>query len=136
MLSASSPTRPLTHQDDPLSAVDSHVGEHLMNKAILRAMGRRTRVLITNQLQFLPQCDRVVVMDKGAIAFVGTYEELQRSGPDLTGIAKREEEEEEETPADAAQVEVAVGAPPRLERQRTYSINRKCVPLGPLWGER
>ena len=37
--------------DDPLSAVDAHVGRHLMDHAVCGMMGGAARVLVTHQLQ-------------------------------------------------------------------------------------
>lgn len=42
--------------DDPLSAVDAHVSEWLMSKCICGILAGKTRILVTHQLQFLPQC--------------------------------------------------------------------------------
>jgi ATP-binding cassette, subfamily C (CFTR/MRP), member 1 len=42
--------------DDPLSAVDAHVGDHLFHEAVCGVLKRHTRVLVTHQLQFLPEC--------------------------------------------------------------------------------
>lgn len=53
--------------DDPLSAVDSHVAAHLFTECIRGALAGKTRVFVTNQLQFLPQCDWVVVMADGRV---------------------------------------------------------------------
>ena len=36
----------------------------------------QVRILVTHGLGFLPQCDRIVVMDDGKITEVGTYPEL------------------------------------------------------------
>ena len=36
----------------------------------------QVRVLVTHGLGFLPQCDKIVVMDKGRITEVGSYSEL------------------------------------------------------------
>ena len=41
--------------DDPLSAVDAHVGAALFEQAIKGALAGTTRVLVTNALQYLPQ---------------------------------------------------------------------------------
>ncbi|XP_013391801.1 multidrug resistance-associated protein 1-like [Lingula anatina] len=64
--------------DDPLSAVDSHVGKHLFEsvigpKGLLR---KKTRVLVTHGLQWLEKCDQIVVLLDGRISETGTYEEL------------------------------------------------------------
>ncbi|KAJ3003811.1 UNVERIFIED_CONTAM: hypothetical protein HDU68_005496, partial [Siphonaria sp. JEL0065] len=62
--------------DDPLSAVDAHVGKHLFDRCIRGALGNRTRILVTHQLHFLAQCDRIIVMKAGEISEQGSYQEL------------------------------------------------------------
>lgn len=52
--------------DDPLSAVDAHVGTHIFNECI-GPTGRlakldRTRILITHQVHFLKDADWIVVV--------------------------------------------------------------------------
>ncbi|KAJ1554992.1 hypothetical protein HK096_010528 [Nowakowskiella sp. JEL0078] len=69
--------------DDPLSAVDAHVGKHLFNRCIKGALAKRTRILVTHQLHFLPQCDRVIVLKDGFIAEQGTYQQLIAAGGDF-----------------------------------------------------
>jgi ABC-type multidrug transport system fused ATPase/permease subunit len=63
--------------DDPFSAVDAHVGDHMFKNVCLplRDMERGI-LLITNQLQFLPWADSVVVLDSGKISEQGSYQEL------------------------------------------------------------
>ena len=47
--------------DDPLSAVDSHVGEHIFNHLILRFLKGRTRILVTHNLALCAaRADQVV----------------------------------------------------------------------------
>ena len=43
--------------DDPLSAVDSHVGKHMFDKVIgpQGLLRHKTRVLVTHGVSFLPQ---------------------------------------------------------------------------------
>ncbi|KAK3247020.1 hypothetical protein CYMTET_43470, partial [Cymbomonas tetramitiformis] len=62
--------------DDPLSALDVHVGKEVFKKCILEGLHGRTRLLITNQLQYLQQCDRILTLEDGMIVEEGTYEEL------------------------------------------------------------
>lgn len=64
--------------DDPLSAVDAHVGRHIMDKAICGLLKDRCRILATHQLHVLSRCDRIVVMDEGKIHAVDTFENLMR----------------------------------------------------------
>ena len=47
------------------------------------AMAKVTRVLVTHQLQFLPEADLIVKMDNGRIVATGTYQELVDRGVDL-----------------------------------------------------
>ena len=61
--------------DDPLSAVDSHVGKHIFEKVIgpKGALRKKTRVLVTHAISFLPEMDQIVVMKDGKISELGTY---------------------------------------------------------------
>ncbi|TMS35379.1 hypothetical protein L596_002794 [Steinernema carpocapsae] len=67
--------------DDPLSAVDSHVGKHIFDKVIgpNGLLRNKTRILVTHGVTFLQDADQVVVMDDGKISEIGTYEELMES---------------------------------------------------------
>jgi ABC-type transport system involved in cytochrome bd biosynthesis fused ATPase/permease subunit len=51
--------------DDPLSAVDVHVGRHIFDRFIQGAAAGTTRLLVTNQLQYTQYADRVVVLEDG-----------------------------------------------------------------------
>ncbi|XP_053387089.1 multidrug resistance-associated protein 1-like [Mercenaria mercenaria] len=64
--------------DDPLSAVDSHVGKHLFQKVIGNEglLKHKTRILVTHGIHWLPMVDRIVVLNNGIISEVGSYEEL------------------------------------------------------------
>ncbi|KAF4398458.1 hypothetical protein G4B88_025437 [Cannabis sativa] len=66
--------------DDPLSALDAHVGRQVFNKCIKQELQGKTRLLVTNQLHFLPQVDRIVLVCDGTIMEEGTYEELTKNG--------------------------------------------------------
>lgn len=52
--------------DDPLSAVDAHVGRHLFNQCIgprsRLARQKSTRILVTHQVHFLKDADFVLVL--------------------------------------------------------------------------
>lgn len=63
--------------DDPLSAVDVHVGRHIFERFITGAIAEKARLLVTNQLQYLPAADHIIVLDKGSVVVQGTYEECQ-----------------------------------------------------------
>ena len=66
--------------DDPLSAVDAHVGKHLFEDCLQGALKEKTRILVTHQLHFLPSVDYIFVMKDGTIKERGTYAELIGAG--------------------------------------------------------
>ncbi|KAI3439159.1 uncharacterized protein J3R85_005115 [Psidium guajava] len=66
--------------DDPLSALDAHVGRQVFNSCIKEELRGKTRVLVTNQLHFLPQVDRIILVHEGMVKEEGTFEELSKSG--------------------------------------------------------
>ena len=59
--------------DDPLSAVDAHVGAHIFQTCICSLLVGRTRILATHQMQYLPAADWVVVMEAGRISHQGRW---------------------------------------------------------------
>nr|XP_027325123.2 multidrug resistance-associated protein 1 isoform X5 [Anas platyrhynchos] len=64
--------------DDPLSAVDAHVGKHIFEKVIgpKGILKNKTRVLVTHAVNYLPQVDTILVMSDGKISEMGSYQEL------------------------------------------------------------
>ena len=57
--------------DDPLSAVDVHVGKHLFDQVIgpgglLERQGA-TRILVTHGIQWLPKCDKIICLENRRI---------------------------------------------------------------------
>jgi len=72
--------------DDPLSAVDSHVGEHLFSEAISGDITKgKTRILVTHHVHVLARCDTVIVMENGTIKHQGAYQDLIDQGVDFAG---------------------------------------------------
>ncbi|CAL5025388.1 unnamed protein product [Urochloa decumbens] len=66
--------------DDPLSALDAHVGRQVFDKCIKEELQHKTRVLVTNQLHFLPYVDKILLVHDGIIKEEGTFDELSNSG--------------------------------------------------------
>ena len=64
--------------DDPLSAVDSHVGKHIFEKVISHdgLLSNKTRVLVTHGITYLPKADHIIVMKDGKVSEQGSYDEL------------------------------------------------------------
>lgn len=61
--------------DDPLSAVDSHVGKHIFDNVLSEngILKGKTRFLVTHAISFLPKVDEIFVMIKGKISENGSY---------------------------------------------------------------
>lgn len=53
--------------DDPLSAVDTHVGKDLFEKCIKRYLKNKTVLLATHQLQFLQHADIIITVTNVSI---------------------------------------------------------------------
>lgn len=64
--------------DDPLSAVDSHVGKHIFENVIgpTGMLAGRTRLLVTHGITYLPQVDEIFVVKDGEISETGNMKEL------------------------------------------------------------
>merc|ERR1711871_74295 len=77
--------------DDPLSAVDAHVGEHLFRECIKKELHGKTRVLVTHQVHLLNQCDHIIILSDGKIKAQGTFHELQTSGVDISNYVEQKE---------------------------------------------
>ncbi|CAG7725610.1 unnamed protein product, partial [Allacma fusca] len=71
--------------DDPLSAVDSHVGKHLFEEVIgpKGYLKNKTRLIVTHGITYLPYVDQIIVLNKGQVSERGTYHELLRKKGDF-----------------------------------------------------
>lgn len=61
--------------DDPLSAVDSHVGKHIFGNVFSEngLLKEKTRLLVTHAVVYLPKVDEIYVMVNGEITESGSY---------------------------------------------------------------
>ncbi|XP_017004866.2 probable multidrug resistance-associated protein lethal(2)03659 [Drosophila takahashii] len=80
--------------DDPLSAVDTQVARHLFEQCVLGYLRGKTVVLVTHQQQFLQLADQIVILEKGQVSAVGTYDSLLKTGVDFVTILGEAEKEE------------------------------------------
>ncbi|EIW84231.1 P-loop containing nucleoside triphosphate hydrolase protein [Coniophora puteana RWD-64-598 SS2] len=65
--------------DDPLSALDAHVGKAVFNNVIKQHLHGKTRILVTHALHLLPSVDYIYTLADGRIAECGTYDELMEN---------------------------------------------------------
>ncbi|TKC38026.1 hypothetical protein EI555_016179 [Monodon monoceros] len=67
--------------DHPLSAVDTHMGKHIFEECIEKALRGKTVILVTHQLQYLEFCDQIILLEDGKICEKGIHSELiQKKG--------------------------------------------------------
>ena len=63
--------------DDPLSAVDFKVGQHIFETCIKDLLGDKMRVLTSHQEQHMKEADQVIVLYKGRVLEKGSFTKLQ-----------------------------------------------------------
>ncbi|XP_053975915.1 ATP-binding cassette sub-family C member 4-like [Hylaeus volcanicus] len=81
--------------DDPLSAVDTHVGKHLFNECIKNHLSNKTRILVTHQIQHLKYCDHIIVLNNGKIEYNGSFADLQNQHIDFLKLLSLEDHKED-----------------------------------------
>ncbi|XP_072049231.1 ATP-binding cassette sub-family C member 5-like isoform X2 [Amphiura filiformis] len=76
--------------DDPLSAVDTHVGQHIFRHCIKDALqgNGKSVVFVTHQLQYLADCDYVILMRDGRIAEEGKHDELMSEDGEYANLIR------------------------------------------------
>ncbi|KAI7038396.1 hypothetical protein KC352_g46793, partial [Hortaea werneckii] len=81
--------------DDPLSAVDAHVGKHIMDQAICGLLKDKCRILATHQLHVLHRVDRIVWMKDGEVYKVAPFKELMENDDQFADLMKTNSSSEE-----------------------------------------
>ncbi|XP_035003071.1 ATP-binding cassette sub-family C member 9 [Hippoglossus stenolepis] len=71
--------------DDPFSALDIHLSDHLMQEGILKFLqdDKRTVILVTHKLQYLIHADWIIAMKDGSILREGTLKDIQTHDVEL-----------------------------------------------------
>ncbi|KAM8974245.1 ATP-binding cassette sub-family C member 9 isoform 2-T2 [Pelodytes ibericus] len=98
--------------DDPFSALDIHLSDHLMQEGILKFLreDKRTVLLVTHKLQYLPHADWIIAMKDGSVLREGTLKDIQNNDNKLyehwkTLMNRQDQELEKDTDADQAAME-------------------------------
>ncbi|CAD8105461.1 unnamed protein product [Paramecium primaurelia] len=109
--------------DDPISAVDAHVGNFIMNECLNGYLKDKTRILITHALNNLQYVDYVYLFENGSIIEQGTFQEIQQSSNFNSIFQKlykhQNHNEEEET------IEQKVEELPQLAKQASQKEESK-----------
>lgn len=65
--------------DDPLSAVDSQVAKHIFEECINSYLRHKCVILVTHQVHFLKNVEKIYVLDSGEVTSYGTYAQILQS---------------------------------------------------------
>lgn len=106
--------------DDPLSAVDSEVANHIFDKTILKALRTKTVIFVSHQVQFLNECDELVIMKEGSIVERGTPSDLSSRESDYKLIIE-------------SLSKVDLEAQGEMENKETKTTNNKKKPSDDSW---
>lgn len=66
--------------DDVLAGVDFKIGKYIVRHCIEEYLKGRTRIFVTNELQYFKYAQHLVLIFDGQIKAEGTFEEIQRRG--------------------------------------------------------
>jgi len=68
--------------------VDPQVADDIFNKCIRGVLKDKLVVLVTHQLQFLKQCEKILVLKNGSQNAIGCYDDITKTGFDIEEILK------------------------------------------------
>jgi ABC-type multidrug transport system fused ATPase/permease subunit len=113
--------------DDPLSALDAHVGEFVFNNVLLDSSSGATRILVTHALHFLPKVDYIYFMVDGHIAERGTFEEMMANCGEFSRtfdefVTKGQEDSEGEKAVDVEDADADENAKKRRVARRGAAL--------------
>ncbi|KKK26753.1 hypothetical protein ARAM_007040 [Aspergillus rambellii] len=76
--------------DDVLSAVDQHVGRHLINRVLGRngILSSKTRILATNSIPVLKEADFIGLIRSKTLVEKGTYEQLMAMKGEVANLVR------------------------------------------------
>jgi len=87
--------------DDPLAALDPRVGRTVFQECFLDALRGKTRLLVTQALNFLPRVDHIIILNNGTIAEQGSYAQLYRQNGRLRKMVDAAEKRTEKADKNA-----------------------------------
>uniref|UniRef100_A0A3P9MUY4 ATP-binding cassette sub-family C member 5 n=1 Tax=Poecilia reticulata TaxID=8081 RepID=A0A3P9MUY4_POERE len=91
--------------DDPLSALDAHVANHIFRNAIKKQLHNKTVIFVTHQLQqYMVDCDDIILMREGSIVEQGNHDDLMKLNGDYAAMFNH----------------FQLGDPPVIEEEQQY----------------
>ncbi|CAH1794382.1 unnamed protein product [Owenia fusiformis] len=111
--------------DDPLSAVDAHVGKHIFEQVVgpTGILHDKTRILVTHSISFLKDVDKIVVLKDGHISEMDTYDNLLKQYGAFADFIKTYLTENQEEIESMSETDPESAAELRLLRQRVNVLS-------------
>ncbi len=83
--------------DDCLSAVDQHVGRHLIDKVLgpKGLLAGKTRILATNSIPVLMEADMILLLREGQVFERGSYDQLMAMKGEIANLIKTSQNEDQ-----------------------------------------
>lgn len=120
--------------DDPLSAVDEHVGAHIIENVLGESglLATKTRILATNSISVLSHADTISMIANNTITESGTYEEVMSAKQGIYSLLKEfgKKSAKTATSTEASDAESSVTAiESQIESQVESSLEDDITPL-------
>ncbi|KAM3729891.1 hypothetical protein ACB098_12G045300 [Castanea mollissima] len=78
--------------DDPFSALDAQTAMSIFNEYVMGALSKKTVLLVTHQVDFLPEFNSVLLMSNGKILQEATYNQLLASNKEFQDLVNAHKE--------------------------------------------
>lgn len=93
--------------DDPLAAVDAQVGRRIFDQVINGILSQKTRLLVTHNLSYTKEADKIIVVEDGSITEQGDFNTLKSSkGPFSKLLEQFEQDERSQEETQSEEVEM------------------------------
>ncbi|KAI8569721.1 hypothetical protein RHMOL_Rhmol02G0299200 [Rhododendron molle] len=114
--------------DDPFSAVDAYTATSLFNEYVMGALERKTVLLVTHQVDFLPAFDSILLLSEGKIVEAATYDQMLAFSQQFQNLVNAHKV----TSASELQSEYGFQKPksPKEEIQKIYTGQHQRESLG------
>lgn len=92
--------------DDPLSAVDQHVGRHLIDNVLGPSglLAGKTRIMATNSIPVLREADYITLLTAGKIVEHGTYDRVMAQKGGIYNIIRHLKDSRDQGESEAATI--------------------------------
>jgi ATP-binding cassette subfamily C (CFTR/MRP) protein 4 len=108
--------------DDPLSAVDAHVADHIFNECILKFLRNKCVVLVTHQVHFLRNATKIYFLKNGRVVRGDSSELFEGLGEKLEANSDKVALEESQTCNYSSQLEVKEDEGGGINSYKSYGL--------------